>query len=128
MKTQFLAAALVAAAGLAGAAAAGSLDSQPGEPGGHGPVKVLVIISSHGLDLASDAGADRFLGRLTAAVNIACDDRPADGPALTIARSAGFQTCRAQALETAMTYVHSPIVKRRYAAIEAKDGLLLARR
>ena len=128
MTTRLFAAAFIAAAGLAGAAAAGSLDSRPGDPGGHGPVKALVIVSSRGLDLASDAGADRFLGRLTTAVNVACDDRPTDGPALTMTRSGGFQTCRAQALETAMTYVHSPIVKRRYAAMGAKDGLVLARR
>ena len=59
------------------------MDPSPGAPGGHGQVKVLVIVSSHGLDLTSDAGADQFLGRLTAAVNHACDDRPADGPPLT---------------------------------------------
>jgi UrcA family protein len=128
MKTQLLAAALIAAAGLAGAAAAGSLDSRPGDPGGHGPVKVLVIVSSQGLDLTTDVGADQFLGRLTFAVNTACDDRPTDGPALTMTRSGGFAACRAQALETAMTYVRSPIAKRRYAAIEAKDNLRLARR
>lgn len=128
MKTQLLVAALVAAAGLAGTAAAGSLDPRDGEPGGHGPVKVLVIVSSHGLDLASDAGAERFLGRLTAAVTAACDDRQTDGPALTMTRTGGIDSCRAQALEMAMTYVHSPIVKRRYSAMEAKDSLRLARR
>jgi UrcA family protein len=127
MKTLFLAAALVAAAGLAGAAVAESLDVRPGDPGGHGPVKVLVIVSSHGLDLSSDAGADRFFGRLSAAVNAACDDR-SNGPPLTVARSEEFQTCRAQALQTAMTYVRSPIVKRRFAAIQLKDTLRLARR
>lgn len=127
MKIQRLAAALVAAAGIVGAAAAGPLDPNPGAPGGHGQVKVLVIVSSHGLDLTNDAGADQFLGRLSAAVNRACDDRPA-GPPLMPGRTPGFDTCRSQALETAMTYVHSPIVKRRYAAIEARDGLRLARR
>jgi len=128
MKTQLLAAALIAAAGLAGAAAAGPLDPNPGAPGGHAPVKVLVIVSSHGLDLTTDAGADQFLGRLTAAVNHACNDRLANGPPLTLARTPGFHRCRSQALETAMTYVHSPIVKRRYAAMEAENGLRLARR
>jgi len=128
MKTQRFAAALIAAAGLAGAAAAGSLDARPGAPGGHGPAKALVTITSHGLDLTSDAGADRFLGRLTAAVNRACDDRPNDGPWLALARSTGFQACRRQALQAAMTYVHSPVVRRRFAAIEAEDNLRLARR
>ena len=127
MKTQLLAAALIAAAGLAGAAVAGSLDVRSGNPGGQGPVRVLVIVSSRGLDLSSDAGADHFFGRLSAAVNAACDDR-SNGPPLTTARRAGFQTCRAQALQEAMTYVRSPIVKRRYAAIELKDNLRLARR
>lgn len=127
MKTRLLAAALVAAAGLAGGAVAGSLDVRSGDPGGHGPVKVLVIVSSRGLNLSSDVGADRFLGRLSAAVNAACDDR-LNGPPLTTTRTAGFQTCRIEALQRAMTYIRSPIVKRRYAAIGAKDDLRLARR
>jgi UrcA family protein len=91
-------------------------------------VKVLVIVSSHGLDLGSDAGANQFLDRLNAAVTRACDDRPADGPAMMMTRTTGFYECRSKALQTAMTYVHSPLVKRRYAAIEARDGLRLARR
>jgi len=128
MKTLLLAAALIAAAGLAGAAAAGPLDARDGEPGGHSPVKVLVIVSSQGLDLTGEVGAERFLGRLTAAVSAACDDRPTDGPALTMTRSSGFKSCRAQALQTAMTYVRSPLVKRRYAAIEAKGNLRVAGR
>ena len=128
MKSQLLAAALVAAVAFAGAAAAGPLDSRPGNPGGHGPVKVLVTVSSQGLDLTSEAGADRFLGRLTAAVNTACDDRPTYGPRLSIARTAGFTTCRGQALHAAMTYVRSPTVRRRYAAINAEGDLRLARR
>lgn len=128
MKTQLLAAALVAATGLAGAAAAGPMEPLSGAPGGHGPAKVLVAINSHGLDLTTDAGADRFLGRLAAAVNRACDDRPNDGPWMTLSRSPGFQACRAQALQTAMTYVHSPIVRRRYAAVEAQADLRLAHR
>jgi UrcA family protein len=128
MQTQLFAAALIAAAGIAGAALAGPLDAKPGAPGGHGPVKVLVIVSSHGLDLSSDAGADRFLGRLTSAVNRACDDRRSNGPMLNLAHSEGFYACRSEAIETAMTYVRSPVVTRRYAASEARDGLRLARR
>jgi UrcA family protein len=128
MKMQLFAAALIAAAGIAGAAFGGPLDPGPGVPGGHGPVKVMVIVSSHGLDLTSSAGADRFLDRLTAAVNRACNDRPADGQPLMVARTAGFDVCRAQALETAMTYVHSPTVRRRYAAIESRNDLRLAHR
>ncbi len=127
MKTRLLAAALVATAGLAGAAAAGPLDVRPGDPGGHGPVKVLVIVSSRGLDLGSDAGADRFLGRLGAAITAACDDR-SYGPPLTVSHSAEFQTCRDQALQEAMTYVRSPLVKRRFAVAQLKNTLRLARR
>ncbi|MFI4966167.1 MAG: UrcA family protein [Caulobacterales bacterium] len=128
MKALLQIAALLAATCLASVASAQPLANLPGVPGGHGPVKVLVIVSSHGLDLSTDAGADQFLGRLTDAVNRACNDRPVDGPALTIARTAKFQVCRAQALETALTYVHSPIVRRRYAAMAARDDLRLARR
>ena len=78
MKTQLLAAALIAAAGLAGRRRRTAGPAR-GAPGGHGPVKVLVIVSSHGLDLTSDAGAGQFLGRLSAAVNPACNDRPTVG-------------------------------------------------
>jgi UrcA family protein len=126
MNVQLLVAALVAATGTA--AAAGPLDPPAGAADGRAPAKVMVIVSSHGLDLTSDAGADQFLGRLTAAVNRACDDRPSDGPALTLTRSAGFRACASQALGTAMSYVRSPVVKQRYAAMQAKDGLVLARR
>lgn len=128
MKTQLLGAALVAAAGLAGAACAGTPAPREGETGGHGQMKVLVIVSSHGLDLTSDLGADQFLRRLTSAVDAACDDRPIYAPTLRLGRTVAFDRCRSQALEMAMTYVHSPIVKRRYAVIEARDGIHLARR
>ena len=39
-----------------------------------------------------------------------------------LARSGEFQTCRAQALQAAMAYVHSPVVRRRYAAMEGRGG------
>jgi UrcA family protein len=127
MKTQLIVTSLIAAA-IAAEAAGGPLDPPLGAPGGHGPVKVLVKVSSRGLDLTSEAGADQFLARLNAMVNRACDDRPTDGPMLALARSPGFYACRSEALQTAMTYVHSPIVRRRYAAMEAEGGLHVVRR
>lgn len=112
---------------LAGSAACDPLAPHPGAPGGHGPVKVMVIVSSHGLDLSSPGGAEQFLQRLDSAVNRACDDRPA-GPPRSLGRSPAFRECRAKALETAMTYVRSPLVRERYAQLRAKDSLRLARR
>lgn len=123
MKTQQLVTALIAAAGIASAAVAGP----PASLAGNGSAKVSVIVSSHGLDLTTDAGADQFLERLTSAVDRACDDR-ANGPTLTLGHTAGFYECRSQALETAMAYVRSPVVKRRYAAMQASDSVRLARR
>jgi UrcA family protein len=120
------AAALLAATCLAGAATADPLAPMPGAPGGNGPVKVLVIVTSHGLNLSSEAGADLFIRRLDAAVNRACDDRPKSG-VFALSRSAQFHACRAKALETAMAYVHSPVVRQRYAA-RRSDELHLAHR
>ncbi|HEX4712576.1 UrcA family protein [Phenylobacterium sp.] len=127
MNTLLQTAALLAAACLAGAAVADPVAAEPGAPGGHGPDKVLVIVSSHGLDLSSEAGADQFIRRLDMAIIQACDDRPKSG-AFALGRSAQFHACRAKALETAMAYVHSPIVKQRYADMRRSDELRLAHR
>jgi UrcA family protein len=127
MKTLLQTAALLAATCLAGRATADPLAPVPGAPGGHGPVKVLVVVSSHGLNLSSEAGADLFIRRLDGAVNRACNDRPKSG-AFALDRSAQFHACRAKALETAMAYVHSPMVRQRYAAMRTSDDLRLARR
>jgi len=117
--------ALLGAAGFAAAAA--PLTPFPGAPGGHGPVKVLVIVSSHGLDLSNEVGASLFIHRLDTAINRACHDRPTS-VAFALSRSAQFHACRAEALETAMAYVHSPVVKRRYAEMRRSDELHLAHR
>jgi UrcA family protein len=127
MKTLLHIVALMAATCVAGGAAAQPLTPMPGAPGQHGPVKVLVIVSSHGLDLSSEAGADLFISRLDTAVNRACDDRPNSG-AFTLGRSAEFHACRAKALETAMAYIHSPVVRQRYAVMRRSDELRLAHR
>jgi len=120
--------AAVAAFLFAGAATADPLAPEPGAPGGHGPVKVLVIVSSHGLNLSNEAGADLFLRRLDTAINRACDDRPGRGAAYAPGRTSQFHACRAKALETAMAYVHSPVVKQRYAQLHKRDQVHLARR
>lgn len=127
MKTLLTAAALLAATCFAVTAVADPLAPMPGAPGGHGPIKVLVIVSSHGLNLASEAGADQFLQRLDTAINRACDDRPTSG-VFALDRSDQFHACRAKALETAMAYVHSPFVKQRYAEMRRRDEFHLAHR
>lgn len=113
-----LAAALFAAAGFAGAAVCAP----------QAPHEVRVAVSSNGLDLTTDAGAGRFLERLDAAVTRACDDRPTDGPAFNLSRSADFYLCRRQTLETVMAQVRAPAVKRLYAAMAAEDSVRLAHR
>lgn len=127
MKIMLQTAALLACVCLCGAAAAGPLEPLPGAPGGHGPVKALVIVSSHGLNLSGEAGGALFVRRLTTAVDRACNDRPRNG-AFALSRSTEFHTCRTEALATAMAYVHSPIVKRRYAEMRRSDELHLAHR
>jgi UrcA family protein len=126
MKTLLQTAALLAATCLAGAAVADPLAPTRGAPGGGGPVKVLVIVSSQGLNLSTEVGADQFIRRLDTAINRACNDRPESG-IFALGRSAQFHACRAKALETAMAYVHSPIVRQRYAA-RRSDELRLAHR
>jgi UrcA family protein len=127
MKSLLQVTALLAATCVAGAAICQPLAPEAGTPGRHGPVKVLVIVSAHGLDLSSAAGADLFVSRLDAAVNRACNDRPTIG-AFTLFRSDEFQACRANALQTAMVYVRSPLVRQRYAQTRAGDQLRLAHR
>ncbi len=127
MKTLLQTAALLTATCLAGAATADPLSPMPGAPGGHGPVKVLVIVSSHGLDLSSEAGAGLFISRLDTAIDRACDVRP-QSVVVVPGRSVHATACKADALEAAMAYVRSPIVKRRYAETRRSDGLHLAHR
>ena len=112
---------------LAGAAAADPLGAKQGAPGGLGRTRVLVAVNSRGLDLSGAPGADLFLRRLEVAVGRACDDR-ASGMPLQAGPSVGAQACRREALELAMTYVHSPLVKRRYAEARTRGGVHLARR
>lgn len=90
------------------------------------PATVQVIISSHGLDLDTEAGAQAFLQRLAMAAGRACDLR-AEGPTITLTRSPAFRACQAKAIDAAMAQVRSPIVKREYAEW-APDALRLARR
>ncbi|WP_309605789.1 UrcA family protein [Phenylobacterium sp.] len=127
MKTLLQTAALLAATCVAAAAAADPLEPDAGAPGRHGPVKVLVIVSAQGLNLSSEAGANLFLRRLDSAVSRACNDRPESG-AYALGRTEAFQACRAKALETAMTYVHAPNARQRYAAMRGREELRLARR
>jgi hypothetical protein len=58
-----------------------------------------------------------FVGRLNRAVNQACNDRSASSPTLTLGRSDGFQSCRAKALDEAMSRVDAPAVKDRIARL-----------
>jgi UrcA family protein len=129
MTIQLAFASLLAACGLAAAtgAAANPLAAYAGAPGGHGPVKVLVIVSSHGLDLSSERGADLFLRRLDAAVDQACNDRPS-GPLLLLSRTSQYYACHDKALHDAMAYVHSPLVRQRFAQLGAASGVRVARR
>jgi UrcA family protein len=127
MKTLLQPAILLAALCLASAATADPLVPMPGAPGGRGPVKVVVIVSSQGLNLSSKGGAALFIRRLDSAVNRACDDRPKGG-VFNLGRSGGFHACRVKALEAAMAYVHSPVVKQRYAEMRRSNELHLARR
>lgn len=127
MKTLLQITALLAATCFATAAAADRLSPFAGAPGGHGPVKVLVIVSSHGLNLSSEVGAYQFIRRLDTAIDRACHDRPTSG-VFALSHSEQFQACRAKAVETAMTYVQSPIVKRRYAEMRRSDEFHLAHR
>jgi UrcA family protein len=122
-----IAACAVAAACLATTAFADPLAPDPGAPGRHGPIKVLVIVSSHGLNLSTEAGADLFMRRIETAIDRACNDRPQSG-ALVLDRSDHFHACRAKALESAMAYVHSPLVRHRYAQLRRADQVRVARR
>jgi UrcA family protein len=92
------------------------------------PTKVKVVVSGHGLNLSDPADATVFVSRLELAVNQACDDRPTSAPVLTRTRSAGFLSCRAKALDEAMSRVAAPAVKERIAALISRPDTQLARR
>jgi UrcA family protein len=120
--------AIVLTAALADTAAATTLARSPGAPLGYAPVKQQVIVSASGLNLSNPADADLFVQRLSRAINRACDDRPASGPALMVGRSAGFQSCRAGALEEASRVVHAPAVQMSMARLMNRSAVRLARR
>lgn len=127
MTSKRLIGAVLTALSLSSAAAADPLGQQQGAPGAVGRTRVLVIVNSRGLDLNDKRGADLFLRRIEVATGRACDDRPS-GMALQAGRSSGSAACRREALELAMTYVHSPLVKLRYAEARRRDGIRVAGR
>jgi UrcA family protein len=115
---KMLPAALFATLCLGGVAVAGAIEPSA-------PIKVLVIVNAHGLDLSTRAGADMFLHRIDAALNKACDDRPRGLP-LFVRRSNAFQACRIKALDAAVAEVNSRTVQRRYAEMRRNGELRLA--
>jgi len=130
MNTHLFAAVLSAALVLGGAglARAQALERAPGAPTNAGPVSVLVRVSSHDLDLSSEAGADMFVRRLSSAINRACNDRLPDAPPSMLARSDGFRACRATALSSATNKVRSPLVRQRIAQLHGRGETHIARR
>jgi UrcA family protein len=117
-----LALASILAATITGAAAAQTLHASPGTPAGYSPVKELMLVSSRGLNLSSDDGADLFMRRLSMAVDRACHDRGQN------AAPAAFEVCRADAFAQAQTLVRSPLAKRRFAQLRTSRSTQLASR
>jgi UrcA family protein len=61
------------------------------------------------LDLSTALGAHAALARLTRAAGQACGDRPGVSPTL-IWQSDAFQSCRAEALKTAVAQIHTAAI------------------
>jgi UrcA family protein len=77
-----------------------------------------VRVTSAGLDLTTEAGAGLFLKRLSRAATEACGGQPDSSPLATSAAKR-FETCRSEALSTAVVRSASPLVQRLYAATQA---------
>ena len=131
MNTLASIAALTAAAALTTVSApapAQAADNPTGRPTRYTSMTVQVIISSRGLNLSREAGAESFLQRLKLAAGRVCDARPY-GPTVALHKlSPAVLACREKALVEAMAEVSSPVVKRLYAQQHASDAVHLARR
>jgi UrcA family protein len=87
--------------------------------------RVEVHVSSEGLDLASQAGADQFLQRLSRAATEACGGAP-DGSPLIKRPVRKFRQCRIAALAAAVAGSRSRMVWREFGATLEAESVRLA--
>lgn len=76
---------------------------------------IQIRVSSAGMDLTTEAGADAFLKRLSRAATNACGGYPDSSPHITDAQQR-FRACRAKALAGAVEQSQSAMLQRRFAA------------
>jgi UrcA family protein len=100
---------LIATLGAAGAGSAQSLDANKGRQ------IVSIRVSTQGLDLTSEAGAEAFLKRLGSAADRACGGQPAPGVA-QLSQSKHREACRLRAMGASVAKLDHPNVSRLHAA------------
>jgi UrcA family protein len=86
---------------------------------------VEVRVSSEGLDLTSQAGAEQFLQRLSQAATQACGGAPDSSPLVKDA-ARRFRQCRLTAVAVAVGNSRSPKVWRAFTATLQADSRRLA--
>jgi UrcA family protein len=86
-----------------------------------------VRVTSQDLDLTTEAGATKYLARLSRAAGEACGGGPDHSPLVRNGVRV-FQDCHAKTLARAVAQSASPILQHQFAATQEAAGLRLARR
>jgi UrcA family protein len=87
-----------------------------GLPAHAAPIEIVQVrVSSAGLDLSTEVGADQFLQRLTDAAASACGGGPKPSTFPHEAMQA-FRTCRAKAVAGAVAQSQSALLRQQFAA------------
>ena len=89
--------------------------------------QVEIRVSSDGLDLATQAGADQFLQRLYRAATLACGSTP-DASPLVANPVQKFEFCRANAIAEAIEQSRAPLIRRQVPGIRQNPTRRMAAR
>ncbi len=92
-----------------------------------GPNQVEIRVSSDGLDLTTQAGADQFLQRLYRAATIACGTTP-DASPLVANPVRKFEFCRANAIADAIDQSRAPLIRRQVPSVRQNPARRMAAR
>lgn len=85
-------------------------------------IRTDVKVTYSDLDLSTESGAHELLGRVEQAAAMACGGSPAFYSAYSVAPGLAtkeFNTCRANAVDTAMKSLQLPMVRKIYSSADA---------
>jgi UrcA family protein len=104
------------------ASACAFLGATPSFAGGE---QANMRVSTEGLNLQSDSGAQIVLNRIKYAASVFCED---DGGTKELARRAEARRCRDRMMDLAVSKLDAPLVTARYAQSGLKPPILMADR